>query len=123
MLDTSVAIHLRDGDQAVRDRIFDLHDALLLSVISRVELEGGLHGADEQPRRNRMEAMFSVVDVLPFGDGEAKVYGEMLNVVGFSRRKVIDRMIAAQAIAAGASLVTLNGADFRDIPGLSLIEW
>ncbi|HAJ03147.1 MAG TPA: VapC toxin family PIN domain ribonuclease, partial [Brevundimonas sp.] len=34
-----------------------------------------------------------------------------------------DRMIAAQAIVAGATLATLNPADFRDIPGLSLLEW
>jgi len=32
-------------------------------------------------------------------------------------------MIAAQTIVIGATLVTLNGANFRDIPGLKLLEW
>jgi tRNA(fMet)-specific endonuclease VapC len=42
---------------------------------------------------------------------------------GYSRRKVLDRMIAAQALVDEATLVTRNGDDFRDIPGLTLLEW
>ncbi len=123
MLDTSVAIHLRDGDQTVRDRVFALDEAPVLSIISRIELEGGLHGSEGQARRERLDAILTVIEVVAFGDTEALAYGEMLTVTGFSRRRVIDRMIAAQAIAADATLVTLNGADFRDIPDLKLIEW
>ena len=47
----------------------------------------------------------------------------MISICGFSRRKVLDRMIAAQAITYGATLVTRNGDDFRDILGLRLLEW
>ena len=32
-------------------------------------------------------------------------------------------MIAAQAIAIGATLITMNGSDFQDIPGLTLEIW
>jgi predicted nucleic acid-binding protein len=32
-------------------------------------------------------------------------------------------MIAATALVHGPPLVTLNGRDFRDVPGLELIEW
>jgi tRNA(fMet)-specific endonuclease VapC len=32
-------------------------------------------------------------------------------------------MIAAQAIAHQATLVTRNGDDFRDVPGLAMLEW
>jgi hypothetical protein len=40
LLDTNVAIHLRDGDATATSRVAALEGAILLSVISRVELEG-----------------------------------------------------------------------------------
>lgn len=123
MLDTSVAIHLRDGDPLVRDRLQDQNEPLVLSIITLIELEGGLTGADEEIRRQRQAEMLTILDVLPFDHADAAAYGDMLRQMGFSRRKAMDRMIAAQAIVAQARLVTLNGADFRDIPGLDLIEW
>jgi predicted nucleic acid-binding protein len=42
---------------------------------------------------------------------------------GYSRRKLLDRMIAAQALDHRATLVTLNAGDFRDVPGLELLSW
>ena len=42
---------------------------------------------------------------------------------GFSRRLVVDRMIAATALANDLSLATLNPRDFRDIPGLKIEDW
>jgi predicted nucleic acid-binding protein len=36
---------------------------------------------------------------------------------------MLDRMIAAQAIAEGRRLVTLAPQDFSDLPGLSLENW
>jgi len=125
MLDTNVAIHLRDGDARIDVRMDALDPPLLLSVISRVELEAGLGRADANAddRRARLDALLDAVPVLPFGGTEAQVYRTIVEACGFSRRKVLDRMIAAQAIAVDATLVTLNGDDFRDIPGLTLLEW
>ena len=42
LLDTNVAIHLRDGDPEITDRVAALDDAVLISIITRVELEGGV---------------------------------------------------------------------------------
>ena len=42
VLQTNVAIHLRDGDVAVTDRVAALDGAVLISVVTRVELEGGV---------------------------------------------------------------------------------
>ena len=50
-------------------------------------------------------------------------YRAIVEAVGYSRRKFLDRMIAAQAIVHRATLITLNADDFRDCPGLSLLAW
>lgn len=125
MLDTNVAIHLRDGDAVIDERVDALDPPLLLSVVSRVELEADLGRLDASvdERRARLDALLDAVPVLPFGTAEAQAYRDIVETRGFSRRKVLDRMIAAQAITAGATLVTRNGDDFRDIPGLELLEW
>lgn len=125
LLDTNVAIHLRDGDGRVDHLIDGLVPPLMISIITRVELEGDLGRPDAHGdvRLARLNALLDVTPVLPFGAGEADAYRRIITVCGYSRRKVLDRMIAAQAIVAGATLVTLNGPDFRDIPGLSLLEW
>ncbi len=43
LLDTNIAIHLRDDDPMTVARVTALDGAVLLSIISRVELEGGVH--------------------------------------------------------------------------------
>jgi predicted nucleic acid-binding protein len=125
VLDTSVAIHLRDGDPVVTARITDLNGAILLSVISRVELEGGVYREPSRTgiRRSRLDAMLRVLPVLDFDSEAADAYRMIVEAAGYSRRKIVDRMIAAQALAHRATLVTFNADDFRDIPGLSLLEW
>lgn len=123
MLDTSVAILLRDGDLETGRRIRAIRGPLALSIITVVELEGGLRGNESEIRRLRLETLLATMTVRPFDRRDAALYGMIVAALDFSRRKVLDRMIAAQAINDGATLVTLNGADFRDIPGLDLIEW
>lgn len=123
VLDTSVAIHLRDGDPVVTERIAALNGAILLSIISRVELEGGVYREPSRAsiRRSRLDAMLRVLPVLDFDSEAADAYRMIVEAAGYSRRKIVDRMIAAQALAHQATLVTLNADDFRDIPGLSLL--
>jgi len=43
LLATNVAIHLRDGDATISAKIAALDDAILLSIVTRVELEGGVY--------------------------------------------------------------------------------
>ena len=74
-------------------------------------------------RRASLDAMYEILDVLPFGLNEAARYSDIVSAIGFSRSKIIDRMIAAQAIEAGAVLATLNARDFHAIPRLMLEDW
>jgi predicted nucleic acid-binding protein len=125
MLDTSVAIPFRDGDEHVMERVNALAAMPMISVLTRVELEGGVHRDPEQAsiRSARLRLMLEQVEELPFGGEQAVAYGRIVAAVGYSRSKLIDRLIAAQALVAGTPLVTLNPRDFRGISGLQIEDW
>ena len=125
VLDTNVAIHLRDGDIAVTDRVAALDGAVLISVVTRVELEGGVYREPAQAaiRRARLDVMLAAIPTLAFDGAAADAYGNIVAHAGYSRRTLLDRMIAAQAFVHRATLVTLNADDFSDVPGLRLLPW
>lgn len=125
LIDTSIAVELREGSEIASDRFAALAEAPVMSILSVVELEGGVAKAAEgaKVRREVLDDIYRTVDVLEFGWKEARAYSEIVTAVGFSRAKVLDRMIAAQALVAGAALATLNPRDFRDIPGLTIEDW
>lgn len=125
LLDTSVAILLRDGEPEIVDRVEALESRPLLSVVARVELEGGVYRdpQDAALLRERLDLMLAGFDQIDFRTEDAVAYGRIVAALGYSRRQIADRMIAAQAIVAGAILATLNPRDFQGIPDLQLEDW
>lgn len=125
LIDTDVAIHLRDGDADVTARIGALDDAILMSIVTRVELEGGVYRvpAHAPVRRARLDVILKAIPALAFDDAAADAYDAIVAHAGYSRRKLLDRMIAAQALMHRSTLVTMNGADYGDIPNLKLLVW
>jgi tRNA(fMet)-specific endonuclease VapC len=125
LLDTDVAIHLRDGDAAITAKVSALDDAVLMSIVTRVELEGGVYRepAHAQVRQARLDAILAAIPTVAFDDAAADAYGEIVASAGYSRRKLLDRMIAAQALVHRSTLVTINAGDYADVPGLSLLAW
>ena len=125
MLDTNVAIHLRDGDVVVAGRAAALGDAVLMSVLTRVELEGCVYrvASDAPARRARLDVVMRAIPTLAFDDASADMHGMISAHAGYSRRKLIDRMIAAQALMHRATLVTMNPDDFADVMGLKVLAW
>jgi predicted nucleic acid-binding protein len=125
LLDTSVAILLRDGDREIEERLSGRPGDSLLSVVSRVELEGGVYRdpTQTQARRRRLDQMLSELNTLPFRVEEAQAFGAIVARSGFSRPRILDRMIAATALVADATLVTNNPRDFADIAGLKMEAW
>jgi tRNA(fMet)-specific endonuclease VapC len=125
LIDTNVAIHLRDGDPDIVGRIAALDEPPTISIVTRIELEGGLSAKPhlaEIRRRAQIEMLDEIV-TLDFEIAMVEVYRRILGATGYSCSRVLDRMIAATAIVHGLTLITINGADFRDIPGLSLEIW
>ena len=125
LIDTNIAIHLRDGDAATNDRLRSLDSLPLMSIVSRVELEGGVYSrpALAPQRRTALDILLRAIAVLPFEPPMVDTYGRIVAACGYSRPRILDRMIAATALVHDLTLVTINGDDFRDIPGLKLEVW
>jgi tRNA(fMet)-specific endonuclease VapC len=125
LLDTDVVIHLLDGDAWTRREVRQLSPQLFISAITRIELENGIWREPEwsQIRRRALGELLATVTVLPFGHDEIAAYQRILEMAGFSKRKIADRMTAATALVHDLPLVTFNGRDFRDVQSLSLIDW
>ncbi|MEP6778658.1 MAG: PIN domain-containing protein [Gemmatimonadaceae bacterium] len=125
VLDTNVAIHLRDGDDRITRSVAALNGAIMMSIVTRVELEGGVYRepTDAMIRRTRLDMLLSAIPTLAFDDASATMYGQIVAQAGYSRRKLLDRMIAAQAMVHRATVVTMNAGDFTDILGLDILSW
>ncbi len=124
LLDTNVVIHLRDGDPVVSMKVAALARPVLISIITGVELEGGVYRDPSQApiRRARLDAILRSLPALAFDDVAADAYRAIVASAGYSRRKLLDRMIAAQALVHRATLVTRNPSDFTDIPALARLD-
>lgn len=125
IIDTNVAIRLRDGEADIIDKVDALDDAILMSVVTRVELEGGVYRETDAitQRRAAVDLILKAIPALTFGEEAAVAYGAIVAHAGYSRRKILDCMIAAQALVIHATLVTMNKDDFADIPGLNVLAW
>ena len=128
MLDTNICIHLIAGDSPTvtarfqRARVGDV----VMSVMTHAELSHGVErysGPLRTQAANSLRQLASRVPVLPFDTHASAAYGVITAAVRDRRRDTLDRLIAAHAIAVGAVLVTNKEADFRDYPGLQVVNW
>ena len=125
LLDTNIVVHLIEGDATVAARLAEALQPIAISAISRVELENGVYRPAERQevKREALQIFLATVDVLAFDNAVAGCYADIVATMGYSRSRVFDRMIAAQALNANLTLVTRNTSDFRDIPDLKIESW
>ena len=124
-IDTDVAIALRDADRATLRLIDELPELPVISMITRIELENGVNAEPglERLRRRLLDRFLETIAIEMFTHADILAYGAIVHDLGHDRRTTLDRLIAAQAIARDATLITRNGRDFRRIEGLKLVEW
>lgn len=125
LIDTNIAIHARDGTEAVLEKLAQHDGEVFLSALSLAELQRGLHRDRTLTalRHARLEVLLRGIPVLPFDASAAETYGRIIMLCGWSRGRDYDRMIAAHALSTASILVTDNESDFRDIPGLPIENW
>jgi tRNA(fMet)-specific endonuclease VapC len=131
-LDTNVAIALLNGRPAVvRDRLNDARvraTPLALSAVVFHELRYGAAGsARPLDNERKIDLLLSSagIEVRAFGADEAAEAGRLHALLRRAGTPIgpYDVMIAAQALRAGATLVTANAREFARVPGLHVIDW
>lgn len=123
LLDTDACIEVIRGNprpvEAFPDAVFRV------SEVTRFELLSGLRGQAGSRREERARAFLEAATVVPFGAEAARRAAEVrieLEVRG-ERIGAYDLLVAGQALALGAGLVTGNLREFRRVPGLQVCPW
>ena len=100
---------------------------IALPVIALFELR---YGYAKSQRRAQMDALLSEflapgITILPFNEEDAAEAGAMRADLEAKGTPIgpYDVLIAAQARARGAALVTANRREFDRVPGLIVVDW
>lgn len=126
LLDTNICVYIiRRNSIAVAERMDRCsRGEVAMSSITHAELEYGVLCADDNAQaRRQLDLLLKAVPPLPFDHVAANAYGP-IRFVGKERRKdLMDKLIAAHAVALNIVLVTNNVDDFRQYPQLKVENW
>ena len=121
-LDTSVLIDALTGPRRLLPRLERTIAAGHVIATSTLVMYEWRRGPRTQEELDDQESLLPAGDACAFGAAEAGAAAHMYRVLRRARGRDMDVAIAACAIERGARLWTLNGDDFRDMPGLELYE-
>jgi tRNA(fMet)-specific endonuclease VapC len=117
MLDANICIYILSGASlAAAARVSACSvGQLVTSAVAYAEV---MIGAERFGQAGKARAFFAQVAVLPFDSAAGVAYSKLP-----FKRGSYDRLIAAQAVSLGLTVVTSNEADFADVPGLKVENW
>jgi tRNA(fMet)-specific endonuclease VapC len=127
LLDTNVvSAIMHDPNGAVSARISEVGQSLVFtSLIVLAELRFGVEKSGSRRLAVRLEAVLSELQVLPLtppADTRYAVLRAALERAGTPIGQN-DMLIAAHALALGATVVTDNEKEFTRVPGLKVENW
>ncbi|WP_424360619.1 PIN domain-containing protein [Methylocystis parvus] len=124
LLDATTVFAAASGEMATLAKLSRLGVGdVAMSAIVYSELMSAMAGGKSARLIENVALLGQNIDILPFDRKAAETFGEMLRRIEPKRRRMLDRMVAAQAIAEGMTLVTLAPDDFADLPGLKIESW
>ena len=127
MLDTNICIYLMKHQPVEVKKRFDqcFVGEVVISAITLAELEYGVTCSGEAARSNRvqLDRFIEDVPVAAFEALAARAYGPARFANRERSRDALDKLIAAHAMALGATLVTNNESYFMAYPGLTVENW
>lgn len=121
-LDTSVLIDALTGPRRSARGLRGLLERGERIAVSALVLYEWRRGPRDERELAHQEALLPEAYAVPFGPREAVIAADLYRAVRRPHQREFDLGVAACALANGAALWTLNAQDFRDIPGLQLVE-
>ncbi|HEU4961101.1 MAG TPA: type II toxin-antitoxin system VapC family toxin [Sphingomonas sp.] len=114
LLDTNILIYIAAGaSPELRDRVEECAPGSI--VTSTLCVAEALFGIGED---DALEEVLGLFEAVPFDLAAARLFP----TIPF-RRGRLDRLIAAQALSRGMTIVTNNERDFADVPDLRIENW
>ncbi|MCL2635242.1 MAG: type II toxin-antitoxin system VapC family toxin [Betaproteobacteria bacterium] len=126
LLDTNMCIYLmKHQPEAVARRFAQCYVGdVVMSAITYAELEYGVVvAADPERERANLAALVEDIPVAAFDAPAGFSYGPIRLATRENRKDALDKLIAAHAVALGATVVTNNMKDFARYPGVVTENW
>src|SRR5262245_42248964 len=135
LLDTDTLTHLYAGHPRVVEQLQELSDPDVgTTIITKIEILRGrfefmLKAADgaqllrAQQLLARSEELLSQIVVIPVDELAAARFDQLKSLRGLRKIGRADLLVASVALATGAVLVTRNLRHFRQVPGLTVVNW
>ena len=127
MLDTHTCIYIiNQRPPQVRAHFEGLrYGAVVVSSITGAELAFGVAKSGSRRNQDALEKFLAPLEVLPFDSEAMCAYGGLRARLQASGQPIgaLDTLIAAHALAVGATLVTNNLAKFDCVPRLACENW
>lgn len=127
LLDTNIASHVMKGTYPSLDRHLSLvpKQDVAISVLVEAEIRFGLALLPRETKVHRLaERFLDQVEILVWDSNCAAAYGTLAAAQHSQGKPLspVDTLIAAHAVALGATLVT-NDQAFRFVKGLRIEDW
>ena len=127
LLDTNIVSSLmRNPSGPIAQKIEEVGGRSIgISVIVAAELRYGCAKKGSKRLLKAVEDLLGEIEVLPFDAPADAEYGGIRAELEAAGRPIggNDLLIAAQAYAAGATIVTANAGEFERIRGLNVENW
>ena len=122
-LDTNIVIDLFRGDRVLQEALDKLSKEYIISAVTAAELFKGAYLSERNESVDFVERFVRGAQVLDFTHNAARLFGEKYAQLKKNGKMTqeFDLLIAATALTAGATLVTRNEKEFRNIEGLKLL--
>lgn len=127
LLDTNICIYIINEQPAqVLQRLIQAgRDSLAISTVTVAELAFGVAKSTRADSRAKLENFLSKFPILDWDQEAAWVYGNVRKTLEAKGQRIGERdlLLACQALAMDATMVTNNTREFERVEGLKLENW